>query len=112
MRKTGASDFILLSVSYDNGKKRVQALNCHFPYSVLKNAFIKAASQKQYSIDKPLTYQSRTTLMNKDKDRVTIFDEDDGTYLVEFEKHFKSIYESFGEREKREREYWKSLNNK
>lgn len=110
--RRSASDFILLSVSYDNGKKRVQALNCHFPYSVLKNAFIKAASQKQYSIDKPLTYQSRTTFMNKDKDRVTIFDEDDGTYLVEFEKHFKSIYESFGEREKREREYWKSLNKK
>ena len=107
--RRSASDFLLLTVSYDNGKKRVQAINCHFPYTVLKDAFMKMIPQKQYSIDKVLTFLSRTTFMNKDKDKITIYNEDDGTYIVEFEKDFNSIYQTFEESMKRDQEYIKSL---
>lgn len=107
--RRSASDFLLLTVSYDNGKKRIQAVTCHFPYTALKDAFMKTAPQKQYSIDKPLTFLSRTTFTNKDKDRIIVYMNDDGSYYVEFEKYYESIFESFGESIKRDREYYNSL---
>lgn len=98
--RRSASDFILFIVSYDNQKKRVQGITCHFPYTTLKDAFMKTAPQKQYPIEKGLTFESRTTFMNKDKDKFCVYVEDNGTYVVEFVKDL-GIFMSFEEAEKR-----------
>jgi len=100
------SDFMLIKVNYDNSKKRIHAITCNFPYKKLRDAIEKMAPQKQYTIDKNLTFDNRTTYSNKDKDDIVIHNLENGTYVVEYEKYIK-YFMTLEERQKLDEEYWK-----
>ena len=97
---------MLIKVNYDNSKKRIHAITCNFPYKKLRDAIEKMAPQKQYTIDKNLTFDNRTTYSNKDKDDIVIHNLENGTYVVEYEKYIK-YFMTLEERQKLDEEYWK-----